>query len=357
MKNRFGVSVFGLICSSAVTLGLSNSGSAREWDSLSSRMNKLPCQEDLPLFKYHPEQGFNAENAYLAMVASWLGHQKPEITVNQLRDWEFNEMSLFTPDRAGQTGYAAKRDGLVLLSFRGTESISDYVLNTAFIQTDNAKIGFPGRGHLGMVTKFGKLKAEILADVRKYRTNQEQVVIVGHSLGGVMAMLAALTLQEEGIPVHLLQTFGQPHFGDSVFNEYAAPRLQEFYHRVEHENDITPHVPPLLTSAQAFSEILPQKMKRMRNGMVRLFNRLEFMPTPGSMRILEDQSGLQLTAEGLETKLDQSYWQRITGDLAGRKDDPDWFSKILENFADHQPSRYICALASTVIANRDVTQN
>lgn len=330
-------------------LGIGASAShAREWDSESSRMEVFDCQKNLPLFKYQSSAEFRVENSYLAMVASWLGHQRPEIMTSQLGDWGFDKISFFTPDGAGPTGYIARREKLLLLSFRGTESISDYVHNTSFMQTDLQSIGFPGHGHLGMARKFSKLKPEILDKAAQFITPGDEIVIVGHSLGGVMAMLASLSLEQHGYAVHLLQTFGQPHFGNAEFNDYANGILQSVYHRVEHEADITPHVPPLNSSAGAFASILPQKTKKLRDSIERVIGRLGFTPTPGNMRHLDDKNGLKLTDEGMEANFDNSYWIDVAKVLQNRKIDPDWITKTIKNFEDHKPNRYICSLASAI---------
>ena len=87
------------------------------------------------------------------------------------------------------------------------------------------------------------------------------VTVTGHSLGGAMAVFAALDLlRTDTVPSYTpmrLITYGQPRVGDAVFAAHAqqlfsrrdegAPAAAGVF-RVVHYNDIVPHVPPALAS-------------------------------------------------------------------------------------------------------------
>ncbi|KKY17792.1 extracellular protein [Phaeomoniella chlamydospora] len=67
-------------------------------------------------------------------------------------------------------------------------------------------------------------------------------VIVGHSLGGAIATIAAGQLRTEGYPAGLF-TFGSPRVGNPTTAEYISAQDGEQY-RVTHTDDLVPKLPP-----------------------------------------------------------------------------------------------------------------
>lgn len=85
-------------------------------------------------------------------------------------------------------------------------------------------------------------------------TNDYEVVLVGHSMGGSVALLVALHLLEMGLDEILLVTMGQPLVGNKAFTEWADYVLgsyspisndssQRKYLRVVHKGDVVPTIP------------------------------------------------------------------------------------------------------------------
>jgi Lipase (class 3) len=74
------------------------------------------------------------------------------------------------------------------------------------------------------------------------------ILVTGHSLGGAIALLAALDIKTyfEIPPENFtLYTFGQPRVGDKVFSDFVWSQLSSSnYYRVVHYDDMVPHVPP-----------------------------------------------------------------------------------------------------------------
>lgn len=69
-----------------------------------------------------------------------------------------------------------------------------------------------------------------------------KIHVMGHSLGGAMATLFALTLAEQGRTVQV-SSYGSPRVGDPAFYDYFekyASKLQHY--RLVHERDTVPHV-------------------------------------------------------------------------------------------------------------------
>lgn len=91
-----------------------------------------------------------------------------------------------------------------------------------------------------------------------------QLVVVGHSLGGALAILGGLELNLMGQKPMVI-SFGSPKIGnqklmDFIDNAFDTPGLESYIHtnkclqpgliRVTHKNDFVPHLPP---SAMLFS--------------------------------------------------------------------------------------------------------
>lgn len=75
--------------------------------------------------------------------------------------------------------------------------------------------------------------------------------LVGHSLGAIMSVFAALDLTlEENIKVDSLLTFGQPRGGDQAFADFFEANLEEL--RLTHYTDPVPHLPPQNLLGEAF---------------------------------------------------------------------------------------------------------
>ncbi|KAJ9050477.1 hypothetical protein DSO57_1014135 [Entomophthora muscae] len=130
----------------------------------------------------------------------------------------------------------------ILLGFRGTTSTANWAANLNF---NKIKFG-PGHVHEGFKTltdalhpKYRKITKKLLAANPTYR-----LVIVGHSLGGAIAVLTAAYMSEftswERISVY---TYGQPRVGDVKFVKWLNSQPLEMT-RVVNDNDSIPHMPP-----------------------------------------------------------------------------------------------------------------
>ena len=85
---------------------------------------------------------------------------------------------------------------------------------------------------------------KFLKTVQANRKKDENVFVVGHSLGGAMAVLVAEALTHEGIPVKELRTYGQPRVGNRQFRQHLEGCDIGAYIRYVNNNDIVPKVPP-----------------------------------------------------------------------------------------------------------------
>jgi len=74
-------------------------------------------------------------------------------------------------------------------------------------------------------------------------------IFTGHSLGGALAVEAALDVLISDVRAYSkfkLYTFGQPRVGNKKFDGYFTSRVEDAY-RVVHFKDMVVHVPPCIS--------------------------------------------------------------------------------------------------------------
>ena len=208
---------------------------------------------------------------YCITLTSW-GISKPFSCLSRCKD--FPAFELVTtwntgPLLADSCGYIALDHGKqrLIVAFRGTYSIANTVVDLSTVPQEY--VPYPedgddgdGKGpkceectvHMGFHTAWLHTREKILRELRvqmmwcpDYRLH-----LVGHSLGGAVAALAALDLQGRGYdPV--VTTFGEPRVGNKglvkffderfSLNEDVEDDMKLSYRRVTHKEDPVPLLP------------------------------------------------------------------------------------------------------------------
>ena len=104
------------------------------------------------------------------------------------------------------------------------------------------------KAHSGFKAAYDAVKDQMLRAVMKLinEHSSASVFVTGHSLGGALAVLAALDIKKAigSRKIHLY-TYGQPRVGNSDFADYVFSVLPgDQYIRVVHYDDAVPHLPP-----------------------------------------------------------------------------------------------------------------
>lgn len=160
-----------------------------------------------------------------------------------------------------------------ILCYRGTRP-QDVVSILGVLEIDAAKVqacGWPGAVHSGFYRNFMATRDEVAdalrradrglydADESRHPGELEALYITGHSLGGAMGVLMALTLVTsrdqdalQGVAGKLkaVYTFGQPMIGDHEFTEYCEKMLGGKVTRYIYRQDVVPRVPPGLSEGE-----------------------------------------------------------------------------------------------------------
>jgi len=66
--------------------------------------------------------------------------------------------------------------------------------------------------------------------------------VTGHSLGGALAQLTAMSLIKDGYHVDQMINFGAPRVGDSTYATFSEQKMPNQW-RMVHNRDIVPHLP------------------------------------------------------------------------------------------------------------------
>lgn len=172
--------------------------------------------------------------------------------------------------------------GAVIVAFRGTYSLTNTIVDLSTVPQEYVPYPDPDDGagggngtveqqqqqhhrctnctvHMGFLASWmqaRKLVLPVLADVRAAHPNYP-IYLVGHSLGGAVALLAALELKVAlGWDDMVVTTFGEPQTGNEGFVDFADrvfgldgddgydPDLEKrVYRRVTHVDDPVPLLP------------------------------------------------------------------------------------------------------------------
>lgn len=77
--------------------------------------------------------------------------------------------------------------------------------------------------------------------LNKYK--ESLIIVTGYSLGGALATITALELQNKYKKVSAMYNYGAPRVGDIDFAKFYNKQIPNSY-RVIHDKDLVPHVPP-----------------------------------------------------------------------------------------------------------------
>jgi hypothetical protein len=191
------------------------------------------------------ERGFSWATAWwLAEMALLAYVRDPHDVETQLSRAGFEAVRCFGFERRASTEcFAAEREGVLVVAFRGSEAREriDWTTNM-----DARLVALPEGGavHAGFLRALERGDSwDRLARHVRERQRSRTLVLTGHSLGGALATLAAARLGGGA----RLYTFGAPKVGDRRFA--AGPAREGF--RIVHARDPVPRLPPLPRYAHA----------------------------------------------------------------------------------------------------------
>ena len=161
------------------------------------------------------------DNAYsLAWLAKAAYKNDPLDTYPELGE-NYKDVLYFRRRRV--FGYVASTSTDVVVAFRGTDELQDWLEAVVFSQADWAG----GRVHQGMAEALDGVWQQIMAAFFDVAAHEKAIWLTGHSLGGALATLAAYRLNRECFEVRLVCTYGAPRvIGAETAREFDFPMVR-----------------------------------------------------------------------------------------------------------------------------------
>lgn len=138
-----------------------------------------------------------------------------------------------------------------IIAFRGTASIRNWITDGQFERTTlvSGEDGTCSKVHKGFEAALNSILEKLISALGGCAVfkvqNCKPLFITGHSLGGALAILAALELARNGFQIAQVYTFGQPRVGNSDFKKRYDAALGDKTFRVVYQEDIVARVPHL----------------------------------------------------------------------------------------------------------------
>ncbi|KAF9522842.1 alpha/beta-hydrolase [Crepidotus variabilis] len=151
-------------------------------------------------------------------------------------------------------GFIARDDDRkeIIVSLKGSASITGAVLDAQVLLVPflcpGCKLPSGIRVHSGFLAAWDSIVAEV-APIVEYQLSSHEgygLITVGHSLGGSIALLAAVHFKEKHSDYSIkTYSYGAPRTGNKWFADYVNSQFGENAFRVVHGNDGVPTIIPM----------------------------------------------------------------------------------------------------------------
>ncbi|MEM6353420.1 MAG: lipase family protein [Cyanobacteria bacterium P01_D01_bin.14] len=261
--------------------------------------------------------------------ASYLIYYDKQYVAEISRRWGISikhDFRYFNNHGQDTQAFMFRTDRYMVLAFRGSQETRDWYTNFS-MRLRNFTIrkegittlsSYKGRVHTGFFLAWASIERSVLDQIHRWKKEALQrgqslppLLITGHSLGGALASLAAASLDENGMQVIGVYTFGQPRVGDWLFSRQLGKKLDGRIFRFINNNDVVPHLPP------PFSPLSP----------LRLYTHL------GSAKYFNSKGLIMI-----DYRFVNRLWDSAVGLVKGL------FESGIDLFADHNMEYYISSL-------------
>lgn len=144
----------------------------------------------------------------------------------------------------GYVGYSDSAN-TILVSFRGSSNIPNWIENLNFEKVPYI-FCLRCEVHAGFMAAYAAIASTLTSRVKDILSAHPtaSLLTTGHSLGGALAMIAALELKRlynpSSVEVH---SFGAPRIGNANLARHINNKIPNIY-RLVHNKDLVPHLPP-----------------------------------------------------------------------------------------------------------------
>ena len=327
---------------------------ALAWTSLPLSM-PVDCPNDIPKLDFEITSDYRVGNAFLASAASYAVEMPtPERVAEPLEAWGFKDIKIFNASSHGAAAFLAEGDGFRFLVFRGTVEAQDVIDDVLFAMLPYSRIGLDGWGHTGMLLRYERLAPVLMPELlARMKADPKPLFLAGHSLGGAMALIFGMRLQQDGHDVTAIYTSAQPRVGDSSFYNQARALLGDRYYRLENPSDIIPHLPPSKDVAAVFGRMVPWDQWRLQDILAGLVERLNYDRPETASMVLSDRVE---PAKADQAVADSAYWSGLGDSIVGARTLDQVMAKINERMGQHSGHSYLCHFAKVMSQQHLVTE-
>lgn len=213
--------------------------------------------------------GLSPNNLYLLSRFTIVGGAQLPFNSSSLPSWlksaGFQDIKLLENSQKGVQGFVASADQMNLVVFRGTHSVQGVVTDIA--------VGDPsGHGgvHKGFSDAYQSVSSNLMSALNGEKWNRP-TFFVGHSLGGALALVAAMDVRSKSGNVAGVVTLGQPRTGNANFASAAEKALPGKVKRYVFDLDLIPHLPPSPGSSEAAASAMSSLLSKAGSGLGSLF--------------------------------------------------------------------------------------
>ncbi|KAF2246019.1 alpha/beta-hydrolase [Trematosphaeria pertusa] len=206
----------------------------------------------------------------------------PEGNCAEVEEADTNTLTEFENSlNTDATGFVAtdKTNNLIVISFRGSRSVRNWIANANFGLADISYCD-GCKAHAGFKQSWDDAEDDVMSAITEAKAQfpDFKIIAAGHSLGGAMASLATASLRSQGTAVDLY-TYGCPRTGNDEFAAFVSATDKGDSFRVVHMNDTVPTLPPRIPLVLEYKHVLPEYLITSPN---------EVMPTPNDVTVIPD---------------------------------------------------------------------
>jgi hypothetical protein len=184
-------------------------------------------------------------------------HSESEWLREELAGVGFTDYAEINVPAAGLQAFVTGNGEHVVVSFRGSEEVLDWLTNLSFAQTAAGSEGLPGDVHLGFRSSLDAGWDALSTAVDDFGGRDRRLWITGQSLGGALATLAASRWTSAGYDVAPVYAFANPRSLDTEAAQALQVALTGRAYRYVNEGDLVPRVPPWGGAAEEAGPVLP----------------------------------------------------------------------------------------------------
>lgn len=181
---------------------------------------------------------FNFFNAYYLAKLSALVYQPLDGIAETLKN-EYGLTQFKAFDVGDTQAFLAANKDIVVLVFRGTSSLVDWLTNVKFVLTASTV----GKVHFGFNQALDLVWEDVYDTICTWKDRNQTLWVTGHSLGGALATLAVDRMTEKLLDVSGMYTFGQPRVGNKEFANHFDRKMKRYSFRFVDDEDIVTRVP------------------------------------------------------------------------------------------------------------------